>query len=178
MSVPAPAPRIDGDRIVLEKVAERHVAELRRIHLEPGVSRWWRLPTDGWPLDNGDDEVGYAVVRRDDGRVIGYVQYGEETDPDYRSGSIDLFLDPAVHGRGYGRETVATMAAYLLDDRGHHRLTIDPAAGNATAIAAYTKVGFKPVGVLRQYERGLDGTYHDGLFMDLLAGELVRATRP
>ena len=98
----------------------------------------------------------------------------EETDPDYRSGSIDLFLDPAVHGRGVGREVVATMAAYLVDGRGNHRVTIDPAADNAAAIACYTAVGFRPVGVMRQYERGMDGTYHDGLLMDLLAGELVR----
>ena len=53
--------------------------------------------------------------------------------------------------------------------RGHHRLTIDPAAHNARAIKAYSRVGFKPVGVMRQYERGLDGAWHDGLLMDLLA---------
>jgi aminoglycoside 6'-N-acetyltransferase len=28
------------------------------------------------------------------------------------------------------------------------------------------------VGVMRAYERGDDGTWHDGLLMDLLAGEL------
>jgi aminoglycoside 6'-N-acetyltransferase len=27
--------------------------------------------------------------------------------------------------------------------------------------------------VLRDYERGPDGTWHDGLLMDLLAGELI-----
>jgi aminoglycoside 6'-N-acetyltransferase len=26
--------------------------------------------------------------------------------------------------------------------------------------------------VMRDYERGLDGSWHDGLLMDLLAGEL------
>jgi RimJ/RimL family protein N-acetyltransferase len=45
------------------------------------------------------------------------------------------------------------------------------AAGNARAIRAYAAVGFRPVGVLRAYERGADGTWHDGLLMDLLAGE-------
>jgi aminoglycoside 6'-N-acetyltransferase len=33
-------------------------------------------------------------------------------------------------------------------------------------------MGFKRVGVMRLYERGPDGTFHDGLLMDLLAGEL------
>jgi aminoglycoside 6'-N-acetyltransferase len=50
---------------------------------------------------------------------------------------------------------------------------IDPAASNERAIKAYERVGFKPVGVMRSYERGPDGTFHDGLLMDLLAEELA-----
>ena len=57
-------------------------------------------------------------------------------------------------------------------DRGHHRLIIDPAVANERAIATYASLGFKPVGVMRRYERGPDGTWHDGLLMDLLADEL------
>ena len=49
---------------------------------------------------------------------------------------------------------------------------IDPAAGNAAAIRCYGKVGFRPVGLMREYERGADGTWHDGLLMDILAREL------
>ena len=64
-----------------------------------------------------------------------------------------------------------TLARHLFEVRGHHRLTIDPAAANTRAIRAYERVGFKPVGVLRQYERGPDGTFRDGLLMDMLAGE-------
>jgi aminoglycoside 6'-N-acetyltransferase len=68
---------------------------------------------------------------------------------------------------------VRTLARHLVHDRGHHRLVIDPAADNAAAIACYAAVGFRPVGVMRQYERDIDGdSWHDGLLMDLLAGEL------
>ena len=48
----------------------------------------------------------------------------------------------------------------------------DPAAANHRAIRCYEKVGFRRVGVLRQYERGPDGRFHDGLLMDLLRPEL------
>jgi aminoglycoside 6'-N-acetyltransferase len=34
-------------------------------------------------------------------------------------------------------------------------------------------VGFRTVGVMRQYERSADGNWHDGLLMELLAGELT-----
>ena len=44
---------------------------------------------------------------------------------------------------------------------------------NERAISAYKKVGFKPVGVLRRYEMGPDGTFHDSLLMDLLIEELT-----
>ena len=37
----------------------------------------------------------------------------------------------------------------------------------------YTRVGFRPVGVMRQYERGPDGRFRDGLLMDLLRSELT-----
>jgi aminoglycoside 6'-N-acetyltransferase len=65
------------------------------------------------------------------------------------------------------------LAGYLFEQRGHHRLTIDPAAANDRAIRSYSTVGFRPVGVMRQYERGPDGRFHDGLLMDMLRGELT-----
>ena len=66
----------------------------------------------------------------------------------------------------------AVWVIYLIDVRGHHRLTIDPSAANERAIHVYSKLGFRPVGIQRLYERGPDGTFHDGLFMDLLADDL------
>jgi aminoglycoside 6'-N-acetyltransferase len=60
----------------------------------------------------------------------------------------------------------------MVDERGHHRFSIDPAAANERAIPCYAGLGFKPVGVMRQYERGDDG-WHDNLLMDLLADELL-----
>ncbi len=106
------------------------------------------------------------------GAVIGLIQWAEEDDPDYRHASIDIYLDPPTHGRGLGTDAVATLAHHLFEHHGHHRLTIDPAADNGPAIRCYEKVGFRPVGVMRRYERGPDGTWHDGLLMDLLAEDL------
>jgi aminoglycoside 6'-N-acetyltransferase len=59
--------------------------------------------------------------------------------------------------------------------RGHHRFTVDPAAANARAVHVYEKLGFRPVGVLREYERVAGGSWRDALLMELLASELVRA---
>ena len=86
----------------------------------------------------------------------------------YRSVGLDIFLTTALHGQGLGREALRLAIAHYLE-RGHHRFTIDPAADNERAIRTYAAVGFKPVGRMRDYELGADGTWHDGLLMDLLA---------
>ena len=119
------------------------------------------------------DPDAHTFVVEHDGRVAGAIQWSAETEPDYGHASIDIYLDPAVHGRGLGADAVRTLARHLIADQGFHRLVIDPAADNAAAIRCYGKVGFRPVGTMRQYERGSDGTWHDGLLMDLLAAELI-----
>ncbi len=169
--VAPPSSSLAGAMVVLEPVDGDHVPALRRILATPAVrSRWNEEPSDQWPFDD-PDVARFAVLV--DGEVRGLVQYGEEDDPDYRHASIDIFLDPAVHGHGVGRDAVATMARHLVHVRGHHRLVIDPAADNEPAIRCYAAVGFRPVGILRSYERDADGReWHDGLFMDLLAAEL------
>src|SRR5205085_1373934 len=102
------------------------------------------------------------------------IEFWEELEPDYRHASIDVYLGDAWQGRGAGTEAVRVLADHLFTARGHHRLTIDPAAANHRAIRCYEKVGFRTVGVMREYERGADGTFHDGLLMDLLPADLCR----
>jgi RimJ/RimL family protein N-acetyltransferase len=93
---------------------------------------------------------------------------------EYRHAGIDLFLDPAFHGQGLGTDAVRRVVRHLIEDRGHHRITIDPAVENTAAICAYEKAGFRPVGVMRRYERDVGGTgWHDGLLMELLADEAL-----
>ena len=165
-------PRLQGRRIVLTPVADEDVLELRRILATPEVRARWRDEdaSPQWPFD---DPSASRFTIFCDGAVRGMVQYAEEEEPDYRHASIDIFLDPAVHGRGLGRDAVATLARHLIHHRGHHRVVIDPAADNLPAICCYTAVGFRPVGVMRRYERDADGVgWHDGLLMDLLADEL------
>ncbi len=36
---------------------------------------------------------------------------------------------------------------------------------------AYKRAGFRPVGVMCQFERGSDGQWHDGLLMEMLDSE-------
>lgn len=142
---------------------------LRAILRTPQVAAWWGPVPDGFPTSDEPDIARLTIVA--DGRVAGLIQFAEEADPDYRHASIDVFVDPELHGRGIGTEAVRSVAEQLMRDHGHHRITIDPAVDNAAAIRCYLKAGFEPVGVQRAAWR--DATA--GAWRDVLLMELVRA---
>jgi aminoglycoside 6'-N-acetyltransferase len=160
-----------GPRITLRTAGLDDAARLTAIRREPEVERRWGILEEGEMEEFVTDEKTFVVEV--EGEVVGAVQYDEVDDPMYRSAGIDLYLTTPRHGEGLGSETVRILARYLIEQRDHRRLTIDPAADNVAAIRAYEKVGFRRVGVLRSYERGPDGTFHDGLLMEMLAGELL-----
>ena len=167
-------PTLHGERVVLRPLAADDAEPLADMLMTPEVSRWWG------PHDREHHRAGFVedAARNDafaievDGALAGWLGVYEEVEPDYRHGGLDIFLAPAAQGAGHGPRALRLAARWLVDERGHHRLIIDPAAANERAIGAYAAIGFRPVGVMRAYERGADGEWHDGLLMDMLAEEL------
>ena len=165
-----------GRHVTLRPTTLADAPALAAILAEPDVARWWGtfdLDRVVAELIDGDPEEDPFVIEHD-GEIVGYIQAVEEDEPDFRQAGIDLFLRTESQGRGLGPDAIRTLAIELIDRRGHHRITIDPVVDNVRAIAAYAKLGFKPVGVMRRYQRMTDGHWADALLMDLLADELVR----
>jgi aminoglycoside 6'-N-acetyltransferase len=166
---------IHGPNVALRPLVPGDAARLTEILQAPDVARWWtgydRARVEAEFLVDEPNVTEYGIEHY--GRLVGLIQVTEEPAPDFRHAAIDLFLDAAVHGQGLGPEAIRVLARHLFRHDGHHRLTIDPAADNGRAIRAYAKVGFRPVGRMRQYQRFPDGTWRDALLMDLLAEELV-----
>jgi aminoglycoside 6'-N-acetyltransferase len=166
---------LHGTAVTMRPVHPDDAQALAAILQKREVARWW----PGYDLERvrellveADDAVVFAIDRGHE--LVGSIQYVEEPAPDYRHASVDVFIDPAVHGEGLGTDAVRTLARHLLHDRGHHRLSLQPAADNENAIKAATRVGFQPVGVMRAYERERDGSgWRDCLLMDLLATDLT-----
>jgi aminoglycoside 6'-N-acetyltransferase len=158
-------------RMVLRPLAKGDEADLLRIHRTPEVALWWDVPDAGFPWSDEPESTRFTIEV--DGAVAGLIQFYEEQTAKYRHASIDLFLDPALHGQGLGTEAVGRVVRLLIEQHGHHRITIDPCTENVAAVRSYEKAGFKPVGVMRSYERraGQDG-WRDGLLMELLAADL------
>jgi aminoglycoside 6'-N-acetyltransferase len=164
---------LTGRKVRLRPVRPDDEAVLTRIFTDPEVAKWWGDPersvADSLSLD--DTESGFVIELNSE--PIGFIQCAEENDPMYRHAGIDISLRSEWQGKGFGPDAIRTLAEHLIKVRGHHRLTIDPAVHNTRAIKAYERVGFKRVGIMRQYERGPDGIWHDGLLMDLLSEDLV-----
>lgn len=150
------------------------LAALLAVLQHPSVARWWgEYDLGRVQAEILDDDDVIVFVVESEGLVAGFVQVSEEPDPDYRHAGIDIALGPQAQGRGLGPAAIRLIARWLFAERGHHRITIDPAAANRNAIRAYERVGFRAVGIMRQYERGPDGALRDGLLMDLLKDELT-----
>jgi aminoglycoside 6'-N-acetyltransferase len=159
-------PVLEGDRLTLRPIADADVPSLTKVLQEPTVAPWWGR----WDEERvRKDLTGWVIVI--DGAVEGWLQAYEEEEPEYRHVAFDITLSTARQDQGFGPMAIRIAIDHFLT-RGHHRFTIDPAAANERAIKAYEKLGFKPVGIMRQYERAPDGSWRDGLLMDLLASEL------
>jgi aminoglycoside 6'-N-acetyltransferase len=162
-----------GEGLKLRPIEEGDLDRLMEIVTTPGVREWWGDTSDPEKLRRdlkSEDEGAFTIEV--DGSIAGWLGVWEENEPEYRHGGVDIMLAPPFHGRGLGPRALRMAIRWLIDERGHHRVTIDPAAANERAIRAYESVGFRPVGVMRQYWRSPDGTWRDGLLMDLLADEL------
>ena len=169
-------PTLAAGRISLRPLRPDDAEHLAEVIAQPDVARWWGprasdlAHTRAGLLEDVAERAAFAIEV--DGMLAGWLGVDECEDPDYRHASLDLFLAPEQRAAGLGPRALRLAARWLIDERGHHRLTIDPAAANERAIGAYASLGFRSVGVMRDYERGPDGAWRDGLLMDLLAHEL------
>lgn len=172
MPIDPPPPRsIDYRGVQLRLASSSDNERLLAICKEAEVAPWW--PMAGTPADEFQNPDAPTYVIEVDGDAAGLLLFHEEDDANYRSAGMDIAVSEAFHGRGIGRRALVAMAKHLFEERGHHRLTIDPSASNGRAIATYERIGFRPVGIMRAYERAPDGAWRDGLLMDMLATELI-----
>ena len=136
--------RIVGDQVVVRSATDADAPAIVEVMRCPGVRAWWW----DFDLDNPievlrDPDICPLVIEHD-GHVIGYMQFSEDESLQYHHASIDLSLHDDHQGQGYGSDAVRTLARYLFTERGHHRLTIDPALGTSGRSAATSGSGSGP----------------------------------
>lgn len=152
-----------GAAVVLRPIDVDDLPRLGAILADPEVARWVSAVEPSlasrFAVDTGE-------------RLVGAVQYHEDPSRDYRHASVDVVVDPAWHGKGLGADALRALARHLFYDRGHHRLTVEVSPENVKAIRSYQRVGFKPVGLMRECDRDELGGWRDVLLLDLLKRDL------
>ena len=162
------ADRIATKRLVLRPLTERDFEPVVAMLAEPGVTPWWprfdssRVRKE---LFAPPEKVTVWGIEFES-QAIGVIATDEESHPDYPSAGIDIFIGEAWWGQGFGTEAINAVCENLVNERGHHRITIDPALANTRAIRCYERAGFRTVGLMELYERGPDGAFRDSLLME------------
>ena len=162
-------PVLTGERMSLRPPTNADAAPLLAILTEPEVARWWV----GYTPDRIREEIlesGHALVMEIEGSCAGAIFLYQNEDPEYLHAVIHLFLGAGWYGNRYGAEALALVIGHLAT-LGHHRFTLDPNVNNAPAIRSYERLGFGRVCVLREYQLRPDGSYEDGLLMDLVLSD-------
>ena len=158
-----------GERVSLRALASKDLPLFAEFLQAPSVKRWWGdYDEDRLRRELVDDPSVEAFAVEAEGHLIGIVDFCEETHPDYYHAALDITLGVPHQGRGLGSDALRTLIGHLVDERGHHRLTVDPAAENTDAVRFYERLGFRKVGVLREYQRVSEGHWRDGLLMELI----------
>ncbi|MGO1538612.1 MAG: GNAT family N-acetyltransferase [Leucobacter sp.] len=159
-------PDLHGTLVTLRAPAEEDLDPLLVILREPEVVHWW---------------VGYdaARVRREfiedpdatrvievDGQCAGGMMVQRSDDPEYRTTVMHIFISTAFRGRRIGEEALALAIGREFAE-GVSRVTLDPNVNNTGAIRSYERLGFKPVGVMRDYQERAGSEPEDALLLDM-----------
>lgn len=131
----------------------------------PDHDRWFRS------VRERDDIEIFGIRLREEDRLIGSCQLNRI---DRRNFTCELQIrigEAEARGRGYGTEAVRLLLAHAFGRLGMARVGLHVFEGNAAAIRAYEKVGFKREGVLRGAAL-IDGNRIDVLVMSALREEI------
>ena len=160
-------------RTRLEPLLEADLEPLGTLLAQPGVQPWWGDPSPASlraSLLDAPDTLSWSVRVGDE--LAGAASAFDAGWPPGTTVGLMIALGDAWQNRGLGPEALSLLIAHHLA-LGVHRFSVDPVAGNVRAVRAYASCGFKPVGVLRQYDPDPAGGWRDCLLMDLLAEEFT-----
>ncbi|MBQ7255481.1 MAG: ribosomal protein S18-alanine N-acetyltransferase [Oscillospiraceae bacterium] len=94
-----------------------------------------------------ENELSFWLVAEEDGEVVGYV--GSQTVLG-ESDVMNLAVSPNRRRRGIAKALMQALEAHLAQ-AGSEKLTLEVRASNNAAIALYTRLGFRQIGVRPNY---------------------------
>ena len=173
---------LEGSRVRLEPLDERHLEDLTRVACDDAVWRW----ITGLPMDEtafrawfdgtranaeADTEVPFATIDRDSGRAIGSTRFMTIT-PEHRRLEIGWTWVGTAHQRtGANREAKYLQLRHAFETLDAERVEFKTHARNERSRGALLGIGATFEGVLRHHTIMPDGSNRDSAFYSVLAGE-------
>ena len=161
-----PAAPIVGPLVTLRAPNQHDLDPLLEILAEPEVSLWWVGYTPERVQQEFIDAPETTRIIEVGGVCAGALVVLRGADAEYPTTVMHLFIGTAFRGRRIGEETLALAIRHEFA-HGIARVTLDPNVANEGAIRSYERLGFRRIGVLRDYQVRPGGHLEDALFLDL-----------
>ena len=157
---------ISGPLVTLRAVRAEDALPLFDILSEPEVALWWVGFTPEKVVADFVEQPEITRIIEVDGECAGALWVLRGDDPEYPTTVMHLFIGTRFRGRRIGEEALA-LAIRAEFAAGITRVTLDPNVNNDGAIRSYERMGFKRIGILRDYQVRPGGHLEDALFLDL-----------
>ena len=162
---------LEGQRVYLRPLEKEDLGLLRQWANNPEIRGLTGevTPTTQTGLEeflqkihNDTTRVWFAIVVKDDHRLIGECGLLRMFPP-WRTTDLSIILgDQTAWGKGYGTETIHLLLDYAFGYLNFHRVSIGVVGSNERALRFYEKVGFKREGIQR------DGYYYNHTYQDFV----------
>jgi len=175
----------ETDRLILRRARDQDLEPLVRSWSDPEMTRYtgekpdvrsflsgmiadMQAKTPG-ELEPGGPWYQFIVERREDDVLVGDIGVGFGI-PGERQVELGYRILPDFHRRGYAREAVAAVIAYLIAEHDIHRFVAVAASPNEASGALLRSLGFRREGRFRQSFL-CNGQWLDDDYYALLASE-------
>jgi RimJ/RimL family protein N-acetyltransferase len=102
--------------------------------------------------------------------VVGHIELNNIWDHDRKATICRVLIDPAVRGKGLGKEMVKTVVRFGFEELSLHRIDLSAWSHNTAAIRCYEACGFTREGVQRDCRR-MGDEWWDAVQMSILEHE-------
>jgi len=170
---------IEGNRVMLRAVEENDSIAFHRWFNDPEVTRFLGVPFPALSLAQkrrlieslrDDNSRSVYTILLKNATPIGICEL-REFDTKVRSCELAITIGEKQYwGQRYGGEAVELLLQIAFQGFNMHKVWLTCAAYNERGLRAYTRIGFREEGRLRD-ARFIDGCYHDTVVMSILEEE-------
>ena len=169
-----------AEQISLERLGERHLAELEALAHDPEVRRFTRVP-DPPPAGFATTWLARYQAGAQDGSCAGFAAYGPggefvglgvapTIDAEGRELELGYVIAAAARGRGYAGALLRALTRWALDEVGAQRIVLHIDVANTASIRVAERGGYTREGVMRS-AHVKQGRRADTVLYSLLPGD-------